>query len=74
LYFGFEGIPNAGSTALRWYETASEFEPGFSVEWVRTLGPSSTVVARFNWCHPGDIEDMSLADACMVLEHYVDWK
>ncbi len=24
--------------------------------------------------HPGDIVDMSLADACLTLEHYVDWK
>ena len=78
LFFGYEGIPSASvTTSFRWYEAASEFEPGFTVDWVRNMtgaNDPSTVIARFSWCHPGDIVDMSLADACLTFEHYVDWK
>ena len=78
LFFGYDGIPSASvNTSFRWYEAASEFEPGFSVDWVRSMtgaNAPSTVIARFSWCHPGDIVDMSLADACLTFEHYVDWK
>ena len=35
----------------------------------------SHVAARFSWDSPvGDVNDMDVADACMTLEHYVDWK
>ena len=79
LFFGYEGIPSASvTTSFRWYEAASEFEPGFTVDWVRNMtgaNDPSTVIARFSYqCHPGDIVDMSLADACLTFEHYVDWK
>ena len=78
MFFGYDGIPSASvNTSFRWYEAASEFEPGFSVDWVRSMtgaNAPSRVIARFSWCHPGDIVDMSLADACLTFEHYVDWK
>ena len=34
----------------------------------------STLRAQFRWSGPDDHVDMSLADACMTLEHWVDWK
>ena len=80
------------NTAFRWYEVASEVEPGLSVDWLLRMPPRapnaefshsefaarranapSTVVARFSWNNPGDIVDQPLADACLTLEHYVDW-
>ena len=92
LFFGYEGIPSV-KTAFRWYEMASDFGPGLSVDWLLKMPPRapnaefshsefvtrranapSTVVARFSWCHPSDVIDQPLADACLTLEHYVDWK
>ena len=92
LFFGFEGIPSV-NTAFRWYEIASDFGPGLSVDWLLQMPPRapntavsisefttrranapSTVVAKFSWCHPSDVIDQPLADACLTLEHYVDWK
>ena len=40
----------------------------------RRANAPSTVVARFSWNNPGDIVDQPLADACLTLEHFVDWK
>ena len=34
----------------------------------------SNLVARFIWDSPNDSNDMSVVDACLTLEHYVDWK
>ena len=34
----------------------------------------STLRAQFMWNATGDITEMSLADACMTLEHWVDWR
>ena len=34
----------------------------------------STLRAQFRWSGPDDIVDMSLTDACMTLEHWVDWR
>ena len=60
--------------------------PTLQVSWIRELDMNdpirarelnapSKVTARFSWDNPvGDINDMDVADACMTLEHYVDWK
>ena len=41
----------------------------------RELNAPSKVTARFSWDNPaGDVNDMDVADACMTLEHYADWK
>ena len=34
----------------------------------------SKITVRFSWDSPGDVNDMDVADACMTLEHYADWK
>ena len=34
----------------------------------------STLRAQFRWSGPDDHVDMSLTDACMTLEHWVDWR
>ena len=60
--------------------------PALSVSWTRELDMNdpirarelnapSKVTARFSWDNPvGDVNDMDVADACMTLEHYADWK
>ncbi len=35
---------------------------------------ASTIRAAFIWDTPNDRNDMNLSDACLTLEHYVDWK
>ena len=75
---------NSSSAALRWFGEANECSPGLTVTWNRhsvqqdldgrwRQHAPSTINARFSWCNP-DIDDMPLADACLTLEHYVDWK
>ena len=84
VYFGYQDIPNSSSAALRWFGEANECSPGLTVTWNRhsvqqdldgrwRQHAPSTINARFSWCNP-DIDDMPLADACLTLEHYVDWK
>jgi len=34
----------------------------------------STVTATFTWSIDDDYLDMPLTDACLTLEHLVDWK
>ena len=34
----------------------------------------SKIRAAFQWDHPNGSDDMNLSDACLTLEHYVDWK
>lgn len=85
LSFEYGDLPNTGSTALRWYGGVSEVVPGLIVSWDRELNPQdpvqtrranapSTIQARFSWYNPGDIVDQPLTDACLTLEHLVDWK
>ena len=38
------------------------------------VDPQESIIhARFSWCHPHDIVSMDRHDACLALEHYVDW-
>ena len=59
--------------------------PTLQVSWIRELdlndpiqtrreNAPSKVTVRFSWDSPGDVSDMDVADACMTLEHYADWK
>ena len=40
----------------------------------RRQNAPSTIRAAFIWDTPNDRNDMNLSDACLTLEHYVDWK
>ena len=83
LGFPYEDLPNTRSAALRWYAHATGSTPFLCLDWEahgaseeNTSNPS-TVKAHFEWERGGgDIMSiaMSLADARLTLEHYVDWK
>ena len=88
LYFELSSMraPSEGATALRWKDqlamrSDTHQVPDFSVCWVRHTGPiagrranaTSTVRVSFLW-NGHDLDDMLLADACLALEHYPDWK
>ena len=78
------------STVLRWHEQAAvqedlSFWPALALCWTRVptrvagglvlrWNAPSNLVARFIWDSPNDSNDMSVVDACLTLEHYVDWK
>ncbi len=78
------GSPSAPSTALRWLAGMTDMDALLDVEWRRDVidvgqGPQrqnapSTIRAQFMWSTPGDMVDMSLTDACLTLEHWVDWR
>ena len=70
--------------AFRWLGGVTDWDAILDVRWTRDVidvgdGPQrrdapSTIRAQFRWSTPDDIVDMSLADACMTLEHWVDWR
>ncbi len=78
------------SVALRWRDRVALDSdmcllPTLQVSWIRELdlndpiqtrreNAPSKVTVRFSWDLPGDVNDMDVADACMTLEHYADWK
>ena len=79
-----------GLAALRWKFHADAradmwHDPEFRVSWTREMNyrdppatrrqnAPSTIRAAFIWDTPNDRNDMNLSDACLTLEHYVDWK
>ena len=76
----------APSTAFRWLGGVTDWDAILDVRWTRDVAEGterhalgrrdapSTIRAQFRWSTPDDIVDMSLADACMTLEHWVDWR
>ena len=89
VYFETNCVP-AGPTALRWKYHADAnadlwHDPELRVSWTRELNMQdpfgtrrdnapSKIRAAFQWDHPNGSDDMNLSDACLTLEHYVDWK
>ena len=78
-------MASAGSTALRWLSGVTDMDALLDVRWTRNpqqfgneitrrQNAPSTIRAQFMWSTPGDIIDMPLADACMALEHWADWR
>ena len=89
LSFETKCLP-VGLAALRWKfhsdGTADLYhDPEFRVHWTRELNlqdpfgtrrqnAPSKIRAEFVWDTPNSRDDMNLSDACLTLEHYVDWK
>ena len=80
------GSPYSPSTALRWLAGVTDMDALLDVTWRRDVpqfshgmpvqrqNAPSTIRAQFMWNATGDITEQSLADACMTLEHWVDWR
>ena len=76
LYFDWTRIPSKDPMA-EWINTAIAhhnicYKPMFQLEW---NGPAAEnwkgeLTARFRWDSDDSVEDMSLEDACIVLEHW----
>ena len=76
LYFEWNRIPSKSPMA-EWINTAIAhhnicYKPMFQLEW---NGPAAEnwkgeLTARFRWDSDDSVEDMSLEDACIVLEHW----
>ena len=76
LYFEWNRIPSK-SPMTEWINTAIAhhnicYKPMFQLEW---NGPAAEnwkgeLTARFRWDSDDSVEDMSLEDACIVLEHW----
>ena len=89
VYFETSGVP-AGPAVLRWKNRADALadfwhDPELRVHWTRKLDQQdpfgmrrqnapSTIRAAFVWDTPNGSDEMNLSDACLTLEHYVDWK
>ena len=75
-YFGWEAIPrNRRNRALDWLfrihgDHELDLEPQLALFWDFESG---VIDARFVFMTPHDRPDMSLSDACMTLEHFVEW-
>jgi hypothetical protein len=88
MYFSLDyirvarGSPSVPSTAFRWLAGVTEMDALVDVRWTRgnwagyaeRQNAPSTLRAQFRWSGPDDHVDMSLTDACMTLEHWVDWR
>ena len=76
VYFSWEIIPyNRRNKALDWLlrihgDHELDVEPQLALYWNLTR---REVRARFAFMTPDDRGDMSLSDACMTLEHFVEW-
>ena len=76
IMFEWENIPhNRRNKALGWLQRVHDSEdlymdPQLALYWDAEAGK---VDARFVFSTEHDREDMALSDACMTLEHFVEW-